>query len=123
MFYGFVYKKRVRREKSENRVGEKGENNYIFFYLICKKDFIFFKNKKEPGLSDLKRNPKREKGKKFLLSPAGGVIFPPLQDIEVALSPKNLKFETCRASGAGGQHVNTTDSAVKVTYTYYPNST
>jgi protein subunit release factor A len=47
------------------------------------------------------------------------VILPPLQDIEIDLSPKHLKIETCRASGAGGQHVNTTDSAVKVTYTYF----
>jgi protein subunit release factor A len=44
-----------------------------------------------------------------------------LQDIEIDISPKNLRIETCRAGGAGGQHVNTTDSAVKVIYTYSTN--
>jgi peptide chain release factor 1 len=43
-------------------------------------------------------------------------VLPEIQDITVKLNPQDLKIETHRSSGSGGQHVNTTDSAVRITH-------
>ena len=101
-------------------MGEKGNFISIFFTIKGKNVFSLLKN--EAGVHRVQREPETGKGGKIHTSTASVVILPPLQDIEVDFSPKNLKIETCRAGGAGGQHVNTTDSAVKATYTYTTNS-
>ncbi|CAI2181010.1 18050_t:CDS:2 [Funneliformis geosporum] len=73
------------------------------------------------GIHRVQREPETGKRGKVHTSTASVVILPPPQDIELDLLSQNLKIETCRASGAGGQHVNTTDSAIKATYTYSVN--
>ncbi|KLL01568.1 MAG: peptide chain release factor 1 [Mycoplasmataceae bacterium RC_NB112A] len=116
MYYGFAEKKGWKVEIIENRVGEKGNFVSIFFAIKGKNVFSLLKN--EAGVHRVQRKPQTEKGERVHTSTASVVVLPPLQDIEIDISPKNLRIETCRAGGAGGQHVNTTDSAVKVTYTY-----
>jgi len=119
MYSGFAEKKGWRVEIIESRVGEKGNIVSIFFVIKGKNAFSWLKN--EAGVHRVQREPETGKGGKIHTSTASVVILPPLQDVEFDLLPQNLKIETCRASGAGGQHVNTTDSAVKATYTYSTN--
>ena len=104
----------------EDRVGERGNFISIFFAIKGKNAFGWLKN--EAGVHRVQRVPETENKGRVQTSTASVVVFPPFQDIEIGFSPKNLKIETCRASGAGGQHVNTTDSAVKATYTYTNNA-
>ncbi|CAH1755640.1 7377_t:CDS:2 [Entrophospora sp. SA101] len=55
-----------------------------------------------------------EKRGRIHTSTASVVVLPEAQDIALNIRPQDLKIETCRSSGAGGQHVNTTDSAVRI---------
>ncbi|MCE8163349.1 MAG: PCRF domain-containing protein [Candidatus Moeniiplasma glomeromycotorum] len=119
MYCGFAEKKGWRVEIIETRIGEKGNFISVFFAIKGKNAFSWLKN--EAGVHRVQRVPETENKEKLQTSTASVVILPPLKDIEIDLLPQNLKIETCRASGAGGQHVNTTDSAVKVTYTYSTN--
>ncbi|CAI2197265.1 1047_t:CDS:2, partial [Funneliformis geosporum] len=106
----------------EIRPGPGGNEAGLFvrdLYRMGKGVFNYLKN--ESGVHRVQRIPKTAKGGEIHTSTATVVILPEFQDIKLDISKKNLKIETCRASGAGGQHVNTTDSAVKVTYTYFVN--
>ena len=102
----------------ESKVGYKG--TFSFVSLLIKGESVFKCLKNEVGVHCVKRIPETGKGKKHT-STATVVVLPEPQDIALNIQESNLKYETCRSSGAGGQHVNTTDSAVKVTYTYSTN--
>ncbi|XP_043254705.1 peptide chain release factor 1-like, mitochondrial isoform X2 [Colletes gigas] len=76
-----------------------------------------FKNLKyESGVHRVQRVPTTEKGGRMHTSTAVVQVLPEPKDIEINLENKDLKIETKRASGAGGQHVNTTSSAVRVVH-------
>ncbi len=77
-----------------------------------------FKNLKfESGVHRVQRVPKTETQGRVHTSTVTVAILPDLGDeIEINIPEKDLKIDTCRASGAGGQHVNTTDSAVRITH-------
>ncbi|CAI2162222.1 17148_t:CDS:2 [Funneliformis geosporum] len=76
---------------------------------------------KKAGVHRVQRVPLTAKRGEIHTSTATVVILPEPQEIAVKLNPQNLKIDTYRSSGAGGQHVNTTDSAVRLTYTYSTN--
>uniref|UniRef100_A0A1B0D698 Prokaryotic-type class I peptide chain release factors domain-containing protein n=1 Tax=Phlebotomus papatasi TaxID=29031 RepID=A0A1B0D698_PHLPP len=72
--------------------------------------------KHEGGVHRVQRIPVTEKSGRVHTSTASVAIIPRPDDVTVTLNSKDLKIETKRASGAGGQHVNTTDSAVRITH-------
>lgn len=74
------------------------------------------KLKYEGGVHRVQRIPVTEKSGRVHTSTASVAVLPAPSDIEIAIHEKDLKIETKRASGAGGQHVNTTDSAVRITH-------
>lgn len=70
----------------------------------------------EGGVHRVQRTPATEKFGRTHTSTASVAILPVPSEIQIAIKEKDLKIETKRASGAGGQHVNTTDSAVRITH-------
>ncbi|MEO0276215.1 MAG: peptide chain release factor 1 [candidate division WOR-3 bacterium] len=72
--------------------------------------------KYESGVHRVQRIPITETSGRIHTSTASVAVLPEYEDIEVEIDPKDLKIEVKRASGPGGQHVNVTDSAVRITH-------
>ncbi|XP_055905808.1 peptide chain release factor 1-like, mitochondrial [Eupeodes corollae] len=72
--------------------------------------------KYEAGVHRVQRIPATEKAGRVHTSTASIAVIPRPDDIDCTINEKDLKIETKRASGAGGQHVNTTDSAVRIVH-------
>ncbi|MGL4243002.1 MAG: peptide chain release factor 1 [Beijerinckiaceae bacterium] len=77
---------------------------------------VYARLKFESGVHRVQRVPATETQGRIHTSAATVAILPIAQDVEVAIDDKELKVETMRAGGAGGQHVNKTESAVRVTH-------
>ncbi|KAG7512806.1 peptide chain release factor 1-like, mitochondrial [Solea senegalensis] len=74
------------------------------------------KMKFEGGVHRVQRVPKTEKQSRMHTSTMTVVVLPQPTEISLTINPKDLRIDTKRASGAGGQHVNTTDSAVRIVH-------
>ncbi|MCL4129313.1 UNVERIFIED_CONTAM: hypothetical protein GTU68_000572, partial [Idotea baltica] len=72
--------------------------------------------KYEGGIHRVQRVPKTEKAGRVHTSTVSVAVLPQPTEILIKVDPKDIRMETMRASGAGGQHVNTTDSAVRLTH-------
>ena len=72
--------------------------------------------KREAGVHRVQRVPRTETQGRVHTSTATVAILPEAQEVEVSFSPDELRIDTYRAGGAGGQHVNKTDSAVRITH-------
>ena len=77
---------------------------------------VFEKLKFESGVHRVQRVPVTESGGRIHTSTATVAVLPEAEDVEVEINQNDLKIDTYRASGAGGQHVNRTDSAVRITH-------
>jgi peptide chain release factor 1 len=77
---------------------------------------VFAKLKFESGVHRVQRVPVTESGGRIHTSAATVAVLPEPDEVEVVIDEKDLKIDVYRASGAGGQHVNTTDSAVRITH-------
>ncbi len=64
----------------------------------------------------MQRVPETEAGGRIHTSAATVAVLPEAQDVDVDIPTTDIRIDTMRASGAGGQHVNTTDSAVRITH-------
>ncbi|NVE95070.1 peptide chain release factor 1 [Altererythrobacter lutimaris] len=77
---------------------------------------VFAKLKFESGVHRVQRVPVTESGGRIHTSAATVAVLPEPDEVDVQINDQDLKIDTYRASGAGGQHVNTTDSAVRITH-------
>ncbi|AZI34903.1 peptide chain release factor 1 [Caenibius tardaugens NBRC 16725] len=77
---------------------------------------VFARLKFESGVHRVQRVPVTESGGRIHTSAATVAVLPEPDEVDVQIDDKDLKIDIYRASGAGGQHVNTTDSAVRITH-------
>lgn len=77
---------------------------------------VFARLKYESGVHRVQRVPETESGGRIHTSAATIAVLPEAEDVDVQIEDKDLRIDTYRAQGAGGQHVNTTDSAVRITH-------
>jgi peptide chain release factor 1 len=77
---------------------------------------VYAKMKYESGTHRVQRVPETEAQGRIHTSACTVAILPEAEDIDIDINPADLKIDVYRSSGAGGQHVNTTDSAVRITH-------
>ncbi len=77
---------------------------------------VFARLKYESGVHRVQRVPETESGGRIHTSAATVAVLPEAEDVDIQIEPGDLRIDTMRASGSGGQHVNTTDSAVRITH-------
>lgn len=77
---------------------------------------VFAKLKFESGVHRVQRVPVTENGGRIHTSTATVAVLPEAEEVDISIAPADLRIDTYRASGAGGQHVNRTDSAVRITH-------
>lgn len=79
-------------------------------------DKVYSTMKYESGVHRVQRVPATEAQGRVHTSTITVAVIPEAEEVEVKINPQELRIDTCRASGAGGQHVNKTDSAVRLTH-------
>ena len=81
-----------------------------------KGDGVFARMKYESGVHRVQRVPETESGGRVHTSAATVAVLPEAEDVDIHIDANDIRIDTMRSSGAGGQHVNTTDSAVRITH-------
>ncbi|MFN3353644.1 MAG: peptide chain release factor 1 [Brevundimonas sp.] len=79
-------------------------------------DGVFGRLKFESGVHRVQRVPVTEAGGRIHTSAATVAVLPEAEDVDIVIEDKDIRIDTYRSSGAGGQHVNKTDSAVRITH-------
>ena len=77
---------------------------------------VFARLKYESGVHRVQRVPETEAGGRIHTSAATVAVLPEAEEVDIEIPAADIRIDTMRASGAGGQHVNTTDSAVRITH-------
>ena len=77
---------------------------------------VFARLKFESGVHRVQRVPETEAGGRIHTSAATVAVLPEAEEVDIDIRAEDIRIDTMRASGAGGQHVNTTDSAVRITH-------
>ncbi len=98
-------------EESQSAVG-----GYKEVVANVKGDGVFAVLKYESGVHRVQRVPTTESGGRIHTSAATVAVLPEAEDVDIDIPASDIRIDTMRASGAGGQHVNTTDSAVRITH-------
>ncbi len=86
----------------------------VVFHIKGKEAYTIMKY--ESGVHRVQRVPETESGGRIHTSTATVVVLPEATEVDVEINPSDLRIDTYRASGAGGQHVNKTDSAVRIVH-------
>ena len=89
---------------------------YSLVSFRVKGDKVYSKLKYESGAHRVQRVPKTESQGRIHTSTATVLVMPEAEDVDVNINPGDLRIDTYRASGAGGQHINKTDSAIRITH-------
>ena len=98
---------------ASNGTGIGGFKEIIF---SVKGNSVYGMMKFESGVHRVQRVPKTETGGRLHTSAATVAVLPEAEDAEIEINDSDLKIDTYRASGAGGQHVNKTESAIRITH-------
>ena len=83
---------------------------------LIKGDSVYSKLKYESGAHRVQRIPETESGGRIHTSTATVIVMPEAEDVEIEVKQEDIKVDVYRSGGAGGQSVNTTDSAVRMTH-------
>lgn len=98
----------------ENQTTELGGLKELVVHI--KGASVFAKLKYESGVHRVQRVPTTESGGRVHTSAATVAVLPEAEGVDINIETNDIRIDTMRASGAGGQHVNTTDSAVRITH-------
>ena len=122
LFVGDLFKAYVRY--AENRgwkiaiesSNESEAGGYKEIVALIKGDQVFSRLKYEAGTHRVQRVPATESQGRIHTSAVTVAVLPEVEDVDVQINPGDLKIDVYRSSGCGGQSVNTTDSAVRITH-------
>jgi peptide chain release factor 1 len=93
-----------------------GLGGYREIVLLIKGDSVYSQLKFERGVHRVQRVPETESSGRIHTSAVTVVVMPEAEEVEVQVNQEDLRIDVFRSSGSGGQHVNTTDSAVRITH-------
>lgn len=97
-------------------ISDTGIGGYKDASALISGNGVFSRLKFESGVHRVQRVPETESSGRIHTSAATVAVLPEAEEVDIVLEDKDIRIDTYRASGAGGQHVNTTDSAVRVTH-------
>ena len=84
--------------------------------FLVEGDGVYSRFKFESGVHRVQRVPETESQGRIQTSTATVAVLPEVEDVEVEINPADIVIESCKSSGAGGQHINKTESAVRLTH-------
>ena len=114
MYVKYAESQGCKVEVMEAEESEAGGFSLISFNVIG--DGVYGKLKYESGSHRVQRVPKTETQGRVHTSTATVLVMPEMEEVDVQINKSDLRIDTYRASGAGGQHINKTDSAVRITH-------
>ena len=114
MYARFAESKRWKVEEIDINETELGGVKEVTFSINGKG--AYSKLKYESGVHRVQRVPETESQGRVHTSTATVAVLPEVEDVEVNIEEKDLIIETCRSSGAGGQHINKTESAIRMVH-------
>ena len=114
MYTHYAESHRFRVEPVSYSMTELGGVKEAVFTIVG--DGAFNRMKFESGVHRVQRVPSTEAGGRIHTSTCTVAVLPEVEDVDVTINPGDLRIDTYRAGGAGGQHVNRTDSAVRMTH-------
>jgi peptide chain release factor 1 len=114
MYSHFIENKGWKQEVMSSSYGDIGAIKEIIF--LVKGDNVFGTMKYESGVHRVQRVPQTEAQGRVHTSAASVAVFPEVDDLEVSIDPSEIRIDVFRAGGKGGQHVNKTESAVRIVH-------
>lgn len=114
MYTRFAERHRLKMESISSNYTELGGVKEVV--LLVKGKGAYAKLKYESGVHRVQRVPETESQGRIHTSAATVAVMPEVEDVEIEINPNDLKIDVYRSSGHGGQGVNTTDSAVRITH-------
>lgn len=114
MYYRFCERNNFHADTIDYQAGEEAGIKSATLFIRGKNSYGYFKS--EHGVHRLVRISPFDANKRRHTSFTSIMVTPEVPDLDVVIDPKDLRIDTYRASGAGGQHVNKTDSAVRITH-------
>ncbi len=114
MYCRYAERKRWKWEFLSSSPTELG--GYKEVALLIRGDRVYSHLKFEGGVHRVQRVPETESSGRIHTSAVTVVVMPEADEVEVHVNPEDLRIDTFRSTGSGGQHVNTTDSAIRITH-------